>query len=120
MSTHDATHIPNAAHDTAAGEKPYCNIVMKGGITSGVVYPRAVAELADKYRFKNIGGTSAGAIAAGLAAAAEFGRASGGFPRMLAHAEQANGILLSLFQPAPCLRPLFRACWPRWAGGRGA
>ena len=27
-----------------------CDIVMKGGITSGVVYPRAVAELAKTYR----------------------------------------------------------------------
>jgi len=110
MSTHDEIHSREAAPNATAGEKPYCNIVMKGGITSGVVYPRAVAELADKYRFKNIGGTSAGAIAAGLAAAAEFGRASGGFSRMLAYAEQANEILGALFQPVPCLRPLFRAC----------
>ena len=102
--------IPEApAPNEAAGEKPYCNIVMKGGITSGVVYPRAVAELAEKYRFKNVGGTSAGAIAAGMAAAAEFGRASGGFQRMLDRASQANRILFSLFQPAPCLRPLYRA-----------
>lgn len=88
---------------------PYCNIVMKGGITSGVVYPRAVAELAEKYRFKNVGGTSAGAIAAGLAAAAEFGRARGGFARMLEYAGRTNRILLALFQPAPCLQPLFHA-----------
>ena len=99
----------NPAQNESASEKPYCNIVMKGGITSGVVYPRAVAELAEKYRFKNVGGTSAGAIAAGMAAAAEFGRASGGFQRMLDRASQANRILFSLFQPAPCLRPLYRA-----------
>ena len=99
----------DAAQNESASEKPYCNIVMKGGITSGVVYPRAVAELAEKYRFKNVGGTSAGAIAAGMAAAAEFGRASGGFQRMLDRASQANRILFSLFQPAPCLRPLYRA-----------
>jgi len=82
---------------------------MKGGITSGVVYPRAVAELAAKYRFKNVGGTSAGAIAAGLAAAAEFGRERGGFARMLEQAGRANRNLLALFQPAPCLRPVFHA-----------
>lgn len=110
MSTHDETHGPNLAHDATIGQKPYCNIVMKGGITSGLVYPRAVAELADKYRLKNIGGTSAGAIAASLAAAAECGRASGGFQRMLAHADRAGRVLLSLFQPTPCLRPVFRAC----------
>ena len=52
----------------------YCDIVMKGGITSGLIYPRAVAELAEVYRFKNIGGTSTGAIAAALTAAAEYRR----------------------------------------------
>ena len=31
----------------------YCDLVMKGGITSGVVYPLAVVELARKYHFKN-------------------------------------------------------------------
>jgi hypothetical protein len=42
-----------------------CDIVMKGGITSGIVYPRAVSRLARDYRFQSIGGTSAGAIAPG-------------------------------------------------------
>ena len=53
-----------------------CDIVMKGGITSGVVYPLALVELARKYRFCNIGGTSAGAIAAAAEASSEYGRAS--------------------------------------------
>src|SRR6059036_446595 len=53
------------------------DMVMKGGVTSGVVYPLAVCELAKTYRFKNIGGTSAGAIAAAAAAAAEYGRRQG-------------------------------------------
>src|SRR5689334_14643000 len=62
-----------------------CDLVMKGGITSGVVYPLAACELSKSFRFKNIGGTSAGAIAAAAAAAAELGResANGGF-RLLA------------------------------------
>jgi hypothetical protein len=47
---------------------------MKGGITSGVVYLAAIAGLSQRYRFRNIGGASAGAIAAGAAAAAEYGR----------------------------------------------
>jgi predicted acylesterase/phospholipase RssA len=61
-----------------------CDIVMKGGITSGVIYPLAVCELAGVYRLRNIGGTSAGAIAATAAAAAEYGRHSelGGFPKL--------------------------------------
>lgn len=49
-----------------------CDLVMEGGITSGVVYPLALVELASQYRFRGVGGTSAGAIAAGLAAAAEY------------------------------------------------
>ena len=48
--------------EQAAGLK-YCDIVMKGGVTSGVVYPGAVCELAKHYQFKSIGGASSGAIA---------------------------------------------------------
>lgn len=42
----------------------YCDLVMKGGITSGIVHPAAALALSERYRFKNIGGTSAGAILA--------------------------------------------------------
>ena len=59
-----------------------CDVVMKGGITSGIVYPRAILRMKDTYRFRNVGGTSAGAIAAAVTAAAEFGRATGGFARL--------------------------------------
>jgi len=31
---------------------------MKGGVTSGIVYPAALRALSEKYRFCNIGGTS--------------------------------------------------------------
>lgn len=84
-----------------------CNIVMKGGITSGVVYPLTLVELAKKYTFRGIGGTSAGAIAAALTAAAELGRERGGFERLARVAEELPGKLRSLFQPAPRGRPLF-------------
>ena len=40
-----------------------CDIVMKGGVTSGIVYPPALLELQETYRFNSIGGTSAGAVA---------------------------------------------------------
>jgi predicted acylesterase/phospholipase RssA len=53
------------------------DVTMRGGTTSGVVYPLAVCELARWYRFRNIGGASAGAIAAAATAAAEVGRSSG-------------------------------------------
>ncbi len=86
-----------------------CDIVLKGGITSGVVYPLALVALAEKYRFSNIGGTSAGAIAAAAAAAAEYGRysESGGFDRLAKIPDEVGPNLLSLFQPIPVLKPLF-------------
>lgn len=96
----------------------YCDIVMKGGITSGVVYPPAVVELAKTFSFRNIGGTSAGAIAAAVTAAAEFGRQhnAGGFsslanlPADLGAPVSPGGdsLLLSLFQPQRETKALFR------------
>lgn len=85
-----------------------CDIIMKGGITSGVVYPLALVSLAEDYRFSSIGGTSAGAMAAVAAAAAEYGRhtADGGFER-LAKVPSEIGNLLTFFQPTPKLEPLF-------------
>jgi hypothetical protein len=50
-----------------------CDVVMKGGITSGVVYPTALWVLSERYRFNSVGGASAGAIAAVIAAAAQYG-----------------------------------------------
>ncbi len=61
-----------------AEQQEYCrrslDVTMKGGTTSGVIYPLALCELARHFRFRNLGGASAGAIAASLAAAAELGR----------------------------------------------
>ncbi|MGW9629657.1 hypothetical protein ACWGST_03075 [Agromyces sp. NPDC055520] len=87
-----------------------CDVVMKGGITSGVIYPRALAEFAKTYRLRSLGGASAGAIGAAFGAAAELGRSSGGFAALDAiPATLADGGLLDLFQPTPKTKPLFRA-----------
>src|SRR5947209_12553724 len=59
--------------DAARGGR-FCDVIMKGGVTSGLVYPLALCRLATRYALKNIGGTSVGAIAASLAAAAEYRR----------------------------------------------
>jgi Patatin-like phospholipase len=59
-----------------------CDFVMKGGITSGVIYAGAIVELARGFRFKRIGGTSAGAIGAAVAAAAEYARERDRRPEM--------------------------------------
>ncbi|MFZ4875532.1 hypothetical protein ACL9RI_10635 [Janthinobacterium sp. Mn2066] len=91
---------------------------MKGGITSGVIYPKLIARLASKYTFKNIGGTSAGAIAAGACAAAEYGRSHSNptsfdtlakLPEWLGEVVTADGRskLFSLFQPSKELRQCF-------------
>jgi predicted acylesterase/phospholipase RssA len=86
-----------------------CDIVMKGGITSGVVYPHAVCELAQTYRFRNVGGTSAGAIAAAATAAAEYGRDAGGFNELAGLPDWlgADTNLRSLFQPQKKTRRLY-------------
>ena len=91
-----------------------CDLVMKGGITSGVVYPLAVTELSRVYRLRSVGGASAGAIAAAAAACAELGRTSGGFdkltalPRLLTEAvSPGRSRLFTLFAPQPRMRRLF-------------
>ncbi|MCA0297039.1 MAG: patatin-like phospholipase family protein [Actinobacteria bacterium] len=84
-----------------------CDVVMKGGITSGVVYPLALVEFSRSYRLHSLGGASAGAIGAALGAAAEFGRDGGGFDRLAGVPGQlADGRLAALFQPQPSTRPL--------------
>ncbi|WP_374453049.1 patatin-like phospholipase family protein [Phenylobacterium sp.] len=98
--------IEVAGEANVLGEEPLeeCDLVMKGGVTSGVVYPYAILELAKVYRFRSIGGTSAGAIAAAFAAAAEYGRQSGdpeAFARLKARCDELPAILGSLFQPSP-------------------
>lgn len=96
----------DSKHD---GDLLSCDLIMKGGTTSGTVYPGAVKEIMKKYHLVNIGGTSAGAIAAAAAAAAEVGRDSGS----LDHLDKIpndfkEGGLLSLFQPRKECRFLFK------------
>lgn len=85
-----------------------CDLVMKGGVTSGIVYPPVVRKLAKKYRFRNVGGTSAGAIAAAVTVAAEYGRETGGFTKLKTLSEQLgkDNFLRNLFQPSKETQPL--------------
>jgi predicted acylesterase/phospholipase RssA len=115
--TEAATATP--PHPTPPPHDRYCDLVMKGGITSGVVYPRAISRLAAQYRFRSIGGSSAGAIAAAVTAAAEYQRRHGGtlagFTRLsrlpdelcAASGDGARRKLLSLFQPQAGTARLF-------------
>ncbi|MBC6962758.1 MAG: hypothetical protein DWB48_08525, partial [Nitrosomonas sp.] len=113
---------PNDTSDTETHEPPadrFCDLVMKGGIASGVVYPRAIRRLSEHYRFRGIGGTSAGAIAAAITAAAEYQRREnngsregfnllGSLPEELgSEVKKGKYKLLSLFQPQPATRRLF-------------
>ncbi|RZS44169.1 patatin-like phospholipase [Herbihabitans rhizosphaerae] len=81
--THDWVRLPPNEADRRSAEAPEtyrlyantsCDLTMRGGTTSGVIYPLAVCALAERYVFRSVGGASAGAIAASVTAAAEFGR----------------------------------------------
>jgi hypothetical protein len=113
-----------------------CDIIMRGGVTSGVIYPGVLLALSRAYRFRNIGGASAGAIAAGVAAAAEYGRRTGACPDSfetvvagladeLGGTAKAEGRLgtdfRTLFLAAAPLRPVMEVGWAflgkaDWAG----
>lgn len=107
----------------------FCDLVLTGGVASGVVYPWAIVELARAYRFRNIGGTSVGAMAAVLAAAAEYGRRVGyeaafetlrRAPAALATVlppDSNRTRMLSLFQTNPHGRRLI-LLWGRLGRGR--
>ncbi len=96
-----------------------CDVVMKGGITSGVVYPLAACELAQQFRFRNVGGTSAGAIAAAATAAAEYGRAKRGFNKLAelpAYLREGHN-LIRLFQPQKSTARVYRVLLAKLEGG---
>ncbi|HUH50091.1 MAG TPA: patatin-like phospholipase family protein, partial [Mycoplana sp.] len=92
-----------------------CDLIMKGGVTSGVVFPQVICQLAMDYRFRNIGGTSAGAIGAVMAAAAEYRRQSSdnpeergaGFERIASMPQALADNLPTFFQPSLRTKPLF-------------
>ncbi|QFZ22698.1 patatin-like phospholipase domain-containing protein [Saccharothrix syringae] len=89
----------------------YCDLTMRGGTTSGVVYPWAVVELARHYRFRSLGGASAGALGAAFTAAAELGRDRGGFDKLHDVVDWLAGPgwpMAQLFQPSGHTRKLFR------------
>src|SRR3954451_10775347 len=113
-TTEGSDMTDDASHEYAAPTLE-CDIVMKGGITSGVVYPGVVDALARRYRFRSIGGTSAGAIAAAVVAAAEHSPDRAGFvevvalPAELGEERDGRALLRRLFQPERENRALFSA-----------
>jgi predicted acylesterase/phospholipase RssA len=104
-----------------------CDIVMAGGVTSGIIYPGAVAMIARRYRFRSIGGTSVGAIAAAVTAAAEYGRQTGRNPTSFDQvaalskslgdlARDGHSRLFHLFTPEPSTKPLLSLVTPVFSG----
>jgi hypothetical protein len=113
-------HLEDPATYLAAPDDRFCDVIMKGGVTSGIVYPRALCALAQTFRLKNVGGTSAGAIAAVGAAAAECRRARGSGDGFVLLAGLSTWLgtkppgatttnLLSLFRPQRSTRRVFDA-----------
>src|SRR5215207_9231594 len=96
------------------------DVVMRGGITSGIIYPGAITAIAERYRLRSLGGTSAGAMAAAVSAAAEFGRWSGRNPAAFrdvvnpiptwlgTKTTSGRSALFHLFTPDPDTRPVFK------------
>jgi Patatin-like phospholipase len=105
-----------------------CDIVMAGGVTSGIIYPGAIGVIARSYIFRSIGGTSVGAMAAAATAAAEYGRRTGKNPqsferiavlsKMLSDmAADGHSRLFHLFTPEAATRPLLALVTPLFGGG---
>ncbi|WP_162930098.1 patatin-like phospholipase family protein [Pseudophaeobacter sp. EL27] len=93
-----------------------CDLIMKGGTTSGVVYPQAIYRIGKDYRLRSVGGTSAGAIAATVAAAAEYRRQTSpdqddetGFDQIAALSDELGDNLTRYLQPSKDLAPFFEA-----------
>jgi predicted acylesterase/phospholipase RssA len=119
MSVSEPAAVPESGPVPDLPPPRHCDVIMKGGITSGVVYPAAGVELAKRFTLKSIGGASAGAIAASLFAAAEHRRSvqgsADGFAELQAlpatlGATTASGTsyLLALIRPSGDARRLFR------------
>jgi predicted acylesterase/phospholipase RssA len=114
MGVQEASH-PESRQPAATyvGPENECDLVMKGGVTSGVVYPPAISEVAKAYRLRNVGGASAGAIAAVVGAACEHRRQAA---RELSAFDELDSVareitqpdfVLELFQPTAAAKPMF-------------
>lgn len=93
--------VTDEAVGLSPAQRSYCrssvDLTMRGGTTSGVVYPAAICEIARSFRLRNVGGASAGAIAAAVAAAAERGRA--GLAGRAPDPAPTSGVREGVFQP---------------------
>lgn len=111
MTPKDAPGLPSyAITDFKAPADGPCDLILEGGIASGVVHPYVVLELARRHRLNAIGATSAGANAGVLAAAAEYARSARGDPEGFLRLQAICNIrarhLGDLFQEEPGFEPV--------------
>jgi len=117
MRPHDPARLPPELDPRDAPPLDrYCDLVLQGGVIDGLAYPGFLVELARRFHFHSVGGTSVGALAACLVAACEYRRRYGslaGFneglrklPEELAESVGETTRLCSLFQAKPGLAPL--------------
>ncbi|WP_298922544.1 patatin-like phospholipase family protein [uncultured Roseobacter sp.] len=89
-----------------------CDLVLKGGVTSGLAYPQAISKIGEHYRLRSIGGTSAGSMAAALAAAAEYRRQTdknfAGYEKFKVIDAQLASDMRAMLQPSEALAPLYQ------------
>ncbi|QUS39354.1 hypothetical protein RPMA_11280 [Tardiphaga alba] len=120
--------VGNSDQQLAQAPRLECDIVMAGGVTSGIIYPGAAAMIARRYTFRSIGGTSVGAIAAAVTAAAEYGRLTGANPTSFdelarvpkslgEQASDGHSRLFHLFTPEAPTRPLLALVMPLFGQG---
>ncbi len=113
--------------ETVAHSNPeFCDVIMKGGTASAIVYPPLLATLAGRdrpFRLRNLAGTSAGSIGAVFGAAAEYRRhtqdgSTEGFDRLdqFVNLIHEKGGILPLFEPSEAARPLWEAIWALRSG----
>ena len=121
-------------------ELPACDLVLEGGVTSGLIYTGLIARLSQDYRFKSLGGTSIGAVAAAAGAIAQRAKlnspnrnAANGlhvafdalrdFPYKLAVTDgKKRTVLFRLFQPQEGTRRGYRIVatfLAAWSADRG-
>ena len=105
-----------------------CDLVLKGGVASGVAFPSAIHAISRVFDVRAIGGTSAGAVAAALAAAAQYRRLTdandpeAGFARLAALPSRLakDDRLFGLFTPNANTRRLFDALFAAGTPGTAA
>lgn len=88
------------------------NLILKGGVSSGLIYPEFIAQIRKELEIGGFAGSSAGAIASALGACAELAWRDGDEKSYERYAKSISDLtknLTSLFDPSLPFRALFKA-----------